>query len=270
MPEQRRAGQLFIFIRLICVRVLCKRGLFTKWRRSGSAGHFCTRVYAGCMAGCVLPRKTHLRRANFCSFCLNMLWGDTYRWYLCSKNLKNQAREKESAQDFSIFQIDDKWAVWDSEQHTTLQIGLYSDPDCGCQRQATPSLGFCFPDRKGFRPHLAFWLFWFCVCGYWLLSPSYGHLVSAKSGKLEWLATVHVVYNGKSSETAADVQLSIVRLSNLTKRKSSWRLKTHWDPAIVVPPRASKSVRFFQNTCIRLRSTVTTDDRVLSDLCPIS
>ena len=39
-----------------------------------------------------------------------------------------------------------------------------------------------------------------------------------------------VVYNGKSSETAADVQLSIDRLSNLTKRKSSWRLKTHWDP----------------------------------------
>ena len=32
------------------------------------------------------------------------------------------------------------------------------------------------------------------------------------------------------SETAADVQLSINQLSNLTKRKSPWRLKTHWDP----------------------------------------
>ena len=71
-----------------------KWGLFTKWRRSGSAGHFCTRVHAGCMAGCVRlggsgkekksfflfhyplvrPRKTHLRRATFCSFCLNTLW----------------------------------------------------------------------------------------------------------------------------------------------------------------------------------------------------
>ena len=32
-----------------------KWGLFTKWRRSGSAGHFCTRVHAGCMAGYVRP-----------------------------------------------------------------------------------------------------------------------------------------------------------------------------------------------------------------------
>ena len=48
-------------------------GLFTKWRRSGSAGHFCTRVDAGCMAGCVRSRKTHRRRATFCSFCLNTL-----------------------------------------------------------------------------------------------------------------------------------------------------------------------------------------------------
>ena len=52
---------------------LDKWGLFTKWRRSGSAGHFCTRVHAGCMARCVRPRKTHLGRATFCSFCLNTL-----------------------------------------------------------------------------------------------------------------------------------------------------------------------------------------------------
>ena len=43
------------------------------------------------------------------------------------------------------------------------------------------------------------------------------------------LATIHA-YNGKTSEAAANVQLSIVRLSNLTKRKSSWKLKTHSDP----------------------------------------
>ena len=48
-------------------------GLFTKWRRSGPAGHFCTRVHAGCVAGWVWQGKTHLRRATFCTFCLNTL-----------------------------------------------------------------------------------------------------------------------------------------------------------------------------------------------------
>ena len=48
--------------------------LFTKWRRSGSAAHFCKWVRAGFTAGCVRPRKTHLRRATFGKFSLNTLW----------------------------------------------------------------------------------------------------------------------------------------------------------------------------------------------------
>ena len=81
-------------------------------------------------------------------------------------------------------------------------------------------------------------------------------LVSARSAQLAAYGTcVEYAY----SETAADVQLSIVRQSNLTKRNRSlpggWR---HTGTlAIVVRPRASKSVRFFRNTCVRLRLTVT-------------
>ena len=77
-------------------------GLFTKWRRSGSAGHFCTRVHAGCMAGCVRPRKTHLGRATFCSFCLKtlrvILTDD-----LCLRKTWEIKRQKESGEDASIF-----------------------------------------------------------------------------------------------------------------------------------------------------------------------
>ena len=74
--------------------------------------------------------------------------GDTYRRSLCSKNLKN-ARERELEQDF--FSDRWQWAVWDSEQRTTLQSGLYSDTECGWRQQATPSLGFCFPHKKEFH-----------------------------------------------------------------------------------------------------------------------
>ena len=44
------------------------------------------------------------------------------------------------------------------------------------------------------------------------------------------------LYSGEIAVNCTDVQLSIVRLSNLTKRKSSWRLKTHWDPCDRSPP----------------------------------
>ena len=125
-------------------------GLFTKWRRSGSAGHLCTRVHAGCMAGCVRRRKTHLRRATFCSFCLNtlrvILTDD-----LCVWRTWKIKPEKELEQDFSFFFGSMTVSMWDSEQCTTLQGGLYSDTDCGCRRQATPSLGFCFLHSKEFN-----------------------------------------------------------------------------------------------------------------------
>ena len=48
-------------------------GLVTKWRQSGSAGHFCTPVHAGCMAGCVPLRKTYVSRGTFCSFCFRSI-----------------------------------------------------------------------------------------------------------------------------------------------------------------------------------------------------
>ena len=159
-------------------------GLFTQWRRSGSAGHFCTRMHAGCMAGCLRPRKTHLRNATFCPFCL-----DTVRVILtddlCVQRTWKIKPQKEFQQDISIFRINDSEKCrTQNNRHgdgTTLQSG---DTDCGCWRQATPSLGFCFPlfSPQKRVPHLAFWLFWFCVCGYWLLSPSFGHLASARSG----------------------------------------------------------------------------------------
>ena len=64
------------------------------------------------------------------------------------------------------------------------------------------------------------------------LSPSHGHLVSARSSYLTRYGPCVDVqqWEPEALETATDVQLSIVRPSNLTKRRSSWRLKTHWDP----------------------------------------
>ena len=110
--------------------------------------------------------------------------------------------------------------------------------------------------------HLAFWLFWFCVCGHWLFSPSpHGHLASARSRVCQIWLTRMCQQEPSTSETAADVQFSIARLSNLKKRPGSlpggWR---HTETlAIVVRPRPSKSVPFFffRNTSVRLRSTVT-------------
>ena len=176
-------------------------GLFTKWRMSGSAGHFCTRVHAGCMAGCLRPRKTHLRRTTFCSFCLNTLRVILTDDLRVRRTWKIKP-EKELEQDFSIFS--DRWQ-WDSEQRTTLQTGLYGDTDCGCRWQATPSLGFCFPHRKGFHTYLAFWLFWLCVCGYWLLSCTvlrpplvcqiwltrYGSVQRQELGNCSWYSALH-------------------------------------------------------------------------------
>ena len=46
-------------------------GAIHKMAPLGSAGHFCTRMHVGCMAGCLRPRKTHLRKATFCSFCFD-------------------------------------------------------------------------------------------------------------------------------------------------------------------------------------------------------
>ena len=164
--------------------------------------------------------------------------------------------------------------MWDSKQRTTLQSGLYSDTDCGCRRQATPSLGFVFYTEKSSTSSVLAVL---VLC---LRSLAFV-TVSTRPPRvcLIWLTRygTSCVQEPSTSETTADVQLSIARLSNLTKRPASlpgcWR---HTEtPAIVVRPRPSKSVPFFfRSTCVRLRSTVTGCRqtqvfRVLSDLYPI-
>ena len=79
-------------------------GLFTKWSRSGLRGTF--QVHAGCVAGCVRPRTTHLGRATSCSFCMN--GHGWYRRSLCAKNLrKNKPQKKFRARYF--FYFSDRW-----------------------------------------------------------------------------------------------------------------------------------------------------------------
>ena len=252
-------------------------GLFTKWRRSGSAGHFCTRVYAGCMVGCVRPRKTHLRRATFCSFCLNTLWV-ILTDDLCVRRTWKIKPEKELEQDSSLFFFGSmkvssvvlrtayntagvtctvtRTAVVGGKRHLRLGFGFYTEKSSAPSVLAVlvlclRSLAFVTVSACIWPPR---------VCQIWL--TRYGTCVQEPS----------------TSETAADVQLSIARLSNLTKRPGSlpggWR---HTETlAIVGRPRRSKSVPFFffRNTCVRLRSTVTGCRqtqvlRVLSDLYPI-
>ena len=126
--------------------------------------------------------------------------------------------------------------------------------------------------------HPAFWLFWFCVCGHWLLSPSpHGHLASARSG---WFATVLTtrVQEPSTSETAA-LHRSTIKLDE--KEVFFFLEVRHTGTlAIVVRPRPSKSVpsRFFFPKYLRQtpldRHRLPTDTeaqvwRVLSDLYPI-
>ena len=115
--------------------------------RSGSAGHFCSQVQAGCMACCVRPRKTHLQRAIFCSFSWNTLIKVALTGDLCVRTTSKIKPQKELAQDISncFFWIDDsELCGLDSAQRETLQSSLYGYTDCGWRRQATPSLGLCF------------------------------------------------------------------------------------------------------------------------------
>ena len=157
--------------------------------------------------------KTHLQNATFCSFCL-----DTVRVILtddlCVRRTWKIKPQKSSSKIFLFFRIDDSEHCWTQNNGTTLQSG---NTDCGCRRQATPSLGFSFPlfSLQKRVPYPAFWLFWFCVCGYWLLSPSFGHLTSARSGTRWYMCTtVRAVDIGNCSWCS----VSIVRQSKLTKK----------------------------------------------------
>ena len=160
-------------------------GLSTKWRRSGFAGHFCTRVHAGCMAGCVRPRKLTLGEL-FCSF--SRIHSG---WYLQTisvfEELEKSGHRKSSARYFYFLRIDG------SEQCRTQNNVQHCRASCTVTRTAVVGgkqhlrLRFVLPLfslQKRF-PHLAFWLFrvGFC-CGSWLLSPSHGHLTSRASADL--------------------------------------------------------------------------------------
>ena len=97
-----------------------------------------------------------------------------------------------------------------------------------------PLLGFCssfsFSTEEGSTPSVLAVL---VLCLQLLLSPFHGRLASARSSYLTCYGTRVDVpvrrWEPDALETAANVQLSIVSLSSLTKTKSSWRLKTHWD-----------------------------------------
>ena len=170
-------------------------------------------------------------------------------WYLQTisvfEELEKIKPEKELEQDFSIFFSDRwKWAVWYSEQRTNTAEWLVQWP--GLRLSAASDhlrLGFGFYTEKSSTPSVLAVL---VLC---LRSLAFV-TVSARPPRVcqIWLTRYGTcVQEPSTSETAADAQLSIARLSNLTKRPGSlpggWR---HTETlAIVGRPRRSKSVPFF-------------------------
>ena len=182
------------------------------------------------MAGCVRPRKTHLRRATFCSFCLNtlrvILMDD-----LCVRRTWKIKPEKELEQDFSIF-FSDRWqsAVWDSEQRTTLQSGLYSDTDCGCRWQATLRLGFVFYTEKSSTPSvLAVLVLCLRSLAFVTVSTRPLRVCPDLANSLRYIMCTRAIDIGNCSWCSNSVlHRSTIKLDEKAQ-KSSWRLKTHWD-----------------------------------------
>ena len=144
-------------------------------------------LYTGacCLACCVRPGKTHLQRATFCSFAwIHLGW---YLQTVCWKNLKNRATERVRARYFFFFVFFGSTTVSSVGLRTAynaaerrvrwheLRLSAASDTF------AWVLLSFVFPTEKG-STSIAFLLFWFCVCGFWLLSPSYSHLAFSRSG----------------------------------------------------------------------------------------
>ena len=254
-------------------------GLFTKWRRSGSAGHFCTRVHAGCMAGCVRPRKTHLRRATFCSFCLNtlrvILTDD-----LCVRRTWKIKPEKELEQDSSIFFFGSmtvssvglrtayntaEWLVVVQWHGLRLRVG----------GKRHLRLGFVFYTEKSSTPSVLAVLV-LCLRSLAFVTVSTRPATSRLpdlANLLRYIMCTRAIDIGNCSWCSA-LHRSTINLDEKA-RKSSWRLKTHWDTCdCSATPSIEISSVFFRNTCVRLRSTVTGCRqtqvlRVLSDLYPI-
>ena len=209
------------------------------------------------MADCVPPRKNHLGRATFCSFCLKtrrvILTDD-----LCVRKTWKIKRQKELQQDISIFF--GSMIVSSAGLRTTSNTADRLLRWHGLRLSAASDAFAwgCFPHRKKFR-HQAFWLFWFCVCGYSLLSPSHGHLASTRIQI--WLTRycTCVVYMVRAKDWKLQLMFSSPSFDYQTWRKGS--LPGGWKHtgtlAIVVSPRASKWVRSFWIICVSLRSTIT-------------
>ena len=125
--------------------------------------------------------KNSPSESYFLLLLLEYALGDTYRRSLCSKNLKNQARERVRARFSIFFRIDEseQCGTQNSVQHCRVACTVTRTAVVGGKRH----LRFGFVSTQKRVQHLALWLFWFCVYGHWLLSPSpHGHLASDRSG----------------------------------------------------------------------------------------
>ena len=189
------------------------------------------------MAGCVRPWKTHPGRATFGSFCLNTL-GVIITDHLCFENSKNQATERVRARYFYFFESMIVSSVllgttYNTAEHLVRWHRLWLS--AASDAFACVLFCLCFPHKNGLHTQrFGCSGFVFAVIGQWLMWPPWGHLASTRAhlNSLQYMCTCTMgrQCEPEALETATDVQLSIVRLSNLTKRKSSWTLKTHWDP----------------------------------------
>ena len=154
-------------------------------------------------------------------------------------------------------------------QHCRLACTVTRTAVVGGKRRLR--LGFVFPTEKGSTPSVLAVLVLCLRLFTGLLSPSRPPRVCqiCLTCRIRYICSVL----GNCSWCSALHQST--RLSNLTKRKSPWRLKTHWDPCDCSATRASKSVRFFpkyrrQTPLDRHRLPTEQVSRVLSDLYPIS
>ena len=132
----------------------------------------------------------------------------------------------------------------------------------------------CFPHRKGFHTQR------FGCSGLVFVVIGFCHRLRATSGlpdladSLRYMCSVQR-QDAETLETAANVQISIVRLSNLTKGNSPWRLKTYWDPCdrTVMPCMEISLVfpKYVRQTSLD-RHKLATDASlgILSDLSPIT
>ena len=249
-------------------------GLFTKWRRSGSAGHFCTRVHAGCMAGCVrAEKKLTLGELLFTPFAWKRVG-----WYLQTisvfEKLEKIKRQKELEQDITIFlRIDDgeQCGTQNNVQHCRAPSTVTRTTVVGGKRRLR--LKLFSPQKKVSTPSVLAVL---ALCLRFLAFVTVSRPPRVYQIWLTRYCTC-VVYSSESQRRwKLQLMFSSPSFDYQTWRKGS--LPGGWKHtgtlAIVMSPRASKWVRSFRNICVSLRSTFTACWQtqvfgVLSDLSPI-